>query len=191
MNYFSIDGVLNEWMVLFHGTGGNEFSLLQIAGDIEANANVLSFIGEVGSGAQRRFFAPLENGALPRADFDARVENFLAAWEEVKPKNADKITFLGYSNGANFVLGILEKAPEIADRIVLMHPSNLDYTFEAGSDVQLIITAGSMDTLAIPGDTMKLAKQLEQTFPNTTMKLLDGGHGVLDAEIEYLQKLLK
>ena len=191
MNYFSIDGVLNEWMVLFHGTGGNEFSLLQIAGDIEANANVLSFIGEVGSGAQRRFFAPLENGALPRADFDARVENFLAAWEEVKPKNADKITFLGYSNGANFVLGILEKAPEIADRIVLMHPSNLDYTFEAGSDVQLIITAGSMDTLAIPGDTMKLAKQLEQTFPNTTMKLLDGWHGVLDAEIEYLQKLLK
>lgn len=48
-----------------------------------------------------------------------------------------------------------------------------------------------MDTLAIPGDTMKLAKQLGQTFPNTTMKLLDGGHGVLDAEIEYLQKLLK
>lgn len=191
MNYFSIDGVLNEWMVLFHGTGGNEFSLLQIAGDIEANANVLSFIGEVGSGAQRRFFAPLENGALPRADFDARVENFLATWEEVKPKNADKITFLGYSNGANFVLGILEKAPEIADRIVLMHPSNLDYTFESGSDAQLIITAGAMDTLAIPGDTMKLAKQLEQTFPNTTMKLLDGGHGVLDAEIEYLQKLLK
>lgn len=191
MNYFSIDGALNEWMVLFHGTGGNEFSLLQIAGDIEPNANVLSFIGEVGAGAERRFFVPLENGVLLRADFDARVEHFLAAWDEVKPKNADKITFIGYSNGANFVLGILEKAPEIADRIVLMHPSNLGYTFETGSDVQLIITAGSMDTLAIPGDTMKLAKQLAQTFPNTTMKLLDGGHEVRDAEIEYLQKLLK
>lgn len=191
MNYFSIDGTLNEWMVLFHGTGGNEFSLLQIAGDIEPNAHVLSFIGEIGAGTQRRFFAPLENGALPRADFDVRVEHFLAAWEEVRPKNADKITFLGYSNGANFILGVLEKAPEIADRIVLMHPSNLGYTFETGSDAQLIITAGSMDTLAIPGDTMKLAKQLTQTFPNTTMKLLDGGHEVRDAEIEYLQKLLK
>lgn len=76
MDYFSIDGTLNEWIVLFHGTGGNEFSLLQIAGDIEPNAKILSFIGQVGSGAERRFFAPLNNGTLLREDFDARVDTF-------------------------------------------------------------------------------------------------------------------
>lgn len=191
MNYFSIDGPLNEWIVLFHGTGGNEFSLLQIAGDIEPNANILSCIGTVGSGEGRRFFAQLENGKLERKDFNERVEEFLMTWQQMKPTNAEKITFLGYSNGANFILGILEKAPKIADCLVLMHPSNLGYTFEEGSDVSIHITAGSMDTLANAGDTMKLSKQLEQQFPNTILKLVDGGHEVRDGEIDYLRKVLK
>ena len=191
MDYFSIDGPLNEWIVLFHGTGGNEFSLLQIAGDIEPNANILSLIGNVGSGESRRFFSPLENGTLVRTDFNERVEEFLTTWKHIKPTSTEKITFLGYSNGANFILGILEKAPKIADCIVLMHPTNLGYTFEGGSNVQIYITAGSMDTLAIPGDTMKLSKQLEQHFPNTTFKLVDSGHEVRDVEIDYLREVLK
>lgn len=190
MNYFSIDGTLNEWIVLFHGTGGNEFSLLQIAGDIEPNANILSFIGQVGSGAERRFFAPLNSGTLLREDFDAHVEAFLATWEQVKPASTTKITFLGYSNGANFIVGILEKNPAIADQIVLMHPANLGYSINEGSHAQIVITAGAMDTLSNAGDTMKLSKQLQQHFPNTKFKLLDSGHQITDQEIDYLQKVL-
>lgn len=190
MNYFNINGPSNEWIVLFHGTGGNEFSLLQIAGDIQPEASVLSFIGDVGTGAERRFFAPLVNGKLDRADFDVRVEAFLNEWPAVKPE-AEKITFIGYSNGANFILGLLERAPEIAQCIVLMHPSNLDYTFTSGSDCDIIITAGSMDTLANAGDTMRLTKQLQEKFPNVTMKLLDSARNVSEQEIDYLQQTLK
>lgn len=190
MNYFSIDGPLNEWIVLFHGTGGNEYSLLQIAGDIEPNASVLTFLGDVGEGASRRYFEPLQNGQLQREDFEQRITSFLTQWADLKPQAAQKVTFVGYSNGANFVLGLLEKEPKIADRIVLMHPSDLGYTFEQGSDSQIVITAGALDGLATPGDTLRLSKQLEEVFPNTTMKLLDSPHNVTDAEIEYLQKVL-
>lgn len=186
MNHFSIKGPSNEWIVLFHGTGGNEFSLLQIAGDINPNASILSFIGEVGAGANRRFFAPLAQGKLERMDFDMRVESFLKEWPRIKP-DAEHITFISYSNGANFVLGLLEHEPAIADRVILMHPSNLAYTFAAGSASEIIITAGSMDTLAIPGDTMRLAKQMQESFLNVTMKLLDSAHNVSEQEIEYLQ----
>lgn len=191
MNYFSIDGPLNEWIVLFHGTGGNEYSLLQIAGDIEPNASVISFIGDVGEAADRRFFSALQNGQLNREDFSARIAHFLKTWDEVKPKNADRITFIGYSNGANFVLGLLEQEPMIADRVVLMHPSNLNYAFEKGSNSQIVITAGALDPIAVPGDTLRLSKQLQEVFPNTTLKLLDSPHNVTDAEIEYLQNQLK
>lgn len=38
---------------------------------------------------------------------------------------------------------------------------------------------------------MKLSKQLEQQFPNTMLKLVDGGHEVRDGEIDYLRKVLK
>lgn len=191
MNHFSIEGPLSEWIVLFHGTGGNEYSLLQIAGDVNPNASILSFIGDVGEGANRRFFVPLLNGQLERADFDARIAQFLAHWKEVKPAQTKKITFVGYSNGANFILGLLEKQPQIADRFVLMHPSDLGYTFEGGVDTEIILTAGARDTLSVPGDTLRLAKQLEVTFPNTMMKLLDSGHEISEQEIVYLQGKLK
>lgn len=191
MNHFTIEGPLNEWIVLFHGTGGNEYSLLQIAGDIEPNAHVLSFLGDVDEGANRRFFAPLKAGTLDRADFDARIDAFLKDWRQLRPEQATRITFMGFSNGANFVLGLLEKEPAIADRVVLLHPSNLAYTFTEGSNAQIIVTSGAMDTLALPGDTMKLTKQLEAVFPNTTLKLLDGAHGMTEQEITYLQDTLR
>ncbi|MGN5454986.1 phospholipase/carboxylesterase [Kurthia sp. 3B1D] len=191
MNHFTIEGPLNEWIVLFHGTGGNEYSLLQIAGDIEPNAHVLSFLGDVDEGANRRFFAPLKAGTLDRADFDARIDAFLKDWPQLRPEQATRITFMGFSNGANFVLGLLEKEPAIADRVVLLHPSNLAYTFTEGSNAQIIVTSGAMDTLALPGDTMKLTKQLEAVFPNTTLKLLDGAHGMTEQEITYLQDTLR
>ncbi len=191
MNHFTIEGPLNEWIVLFHGTGGNEYSLLQIAGDIEPSAHALSFLGDVDEGANRRFFAPLKAGTFDRADFDARIDAFLKDWPQLRPEQATRITFMGFSNGANFVLGLLEKEPAIADRVVLLHPSNLAYTFTEGSNAQIIVTSGAMDTLALPGDTMKLTKQLEAVFPNTTLKLLDGAHGMTEQEITYLQDTLR
>lgn len=151
MNYINIPGSANEFFVLFHGTGGNEYSLLSIVGDIDPAASVISFLGNVGSGSNRRFFAPLQDGQLEREDFDHRVDQFLTLWDELKPENA-KVTFVSYSNGANFVLGLLEKAVDIADNIVLMHPSNLGYTFKKGSKSRVLITTGATDTLSLPSD---------------------------------------
>lgn len=188
MEHFNIDGSTNACFALFHGTGGNEYSLLQIAGDIDANARIVSFIGDVGEKEHRRFFAPLANGQLVRDDFNARVTSFLAQWDELAIEG--DVTLLGFSNGANFLLGVLEQRPDIASRVVLLHPSNLHYTFSGMHDVNIVITAGALDTLAIPGDTMKLTKQLEQHFHNVTMKLFDGAHNVSDAEITYLQQVL-
>lgn len=58
---------------------------------------------------------------------------------------------------------------------MLLHPSNLQYTFSGTHDVDVFITAGALDTLAIAGDTMKL---------------FDGAHNVTDDEINYLQRVL-
>ena len=50
MEYITIPAPSNEFFVLFHGTGGNEYSLLPIIGDINPNASVISFLGDEGSG---------------------------------------------------------------------------------------------------------------------------------------------
>jgi len=48
---------------------------------------------------------------------------------DLKFNKDKKITFIGYSNGANFILGILQKRPDIADRTLLLHPADLDWKF--------------------------------------------------------------
>ncbi|GEK33825.1 alpha/beta hydrolase [Kurthia sibirica] len=188
MNYFSIESMKSENFVLFHGTGGNEFSLLQIAGDLNPEAGIISFIGDVGEGVERRFFKRLKDGQLDRQDFEKRVDLFLAQWDKLAIENS---IFIGYSNGANFILGILEKRPDLAKRILLLHPSNLGYTFAGTSNSEIIMTTGAMDGLAVPGDVMKLSKQLAEYFPQTTLKLIDGGHEITNAEIDYLQQVIQ
>lgn len=189
MDYINIPGSANKFFVLFHGTGGNEYSLLSIVGDIDPTASVISFLGNVGSGSNRRFFAPLQDGQLEREDFDHRVDQFLTLWDELKPINA-KVTFVGYSNGANFVLGLLGKAADIADNIVLMHPSNLGYTFENTSKSRILITTGAIDTLSLPSDVLQLSKQLSEYFPTTKLELLDGGHEVENEEVAKIISFL-
>ena len=188
MEQFNINTISNETFVAFHGTGGNEYSLLQIVGDLNKDANIRAYIGDVSEGKHRRFNLPLENGMLNREDFDARVDAFLKEWEMNKPEG--NLTFIGYSNGANFILGLLEKNPTIADRIILLKPTNLGFIFNEGSDARIIVTAGARDTLSIPGETMKLVKQLETVFPNVVFKLFDHGHELPDSEIEVVKELL-
>ena len=116
------------------------------------------------------------------------MDAFLKAWETDKPEGT--VTFIGYSNGANFILGLLEKNPKIADEIILLKPTNLGFTFNEESNVRIIVTAGARDTLSIPGETMKLVKQLETVFPNVVFKLFDHGHEFPDSEIEAVKVML-
>ncbi|HJB22659.1 MAG TPA: phospholipase [Candidatus Jeotgalibaca pullicola] len=189
MEYLTIPGNLNEYFVLFHGTGGNEYNRLEQAGDIDPYASIISFLGDEGTGKQRRYFEPLENGSLNREDFDAKVTAFLELWDSIKPKNATS-TFLGHSNGANFILGILEQRPDIANQVILLHPSNLNYQFSQGSTTRIFLTIGATDTLSIPADGLRLAKQLKEVFPNTESLLLDTGHEITVAEIEKVKEFL-
>lgn len=185
MEQFNIAAKSNTSFVVFHGTGGNEYSLLQVVGDIDPTANIRAYIGDIGNGKERRFFAPLQNGQLNRPDLDKRVTSFLNDWAQQKPEG--KVIMMGYSNGANFLLALLEKEPNLADTVVLLHPSNLTYHFSGTSKTTLILTAGARDVVAIPGESVKLSKTLAAHFPQTTFKLFDHGHEIVDEEVEFIR----
>lgn len=190
MQYITIPSSTNEYFVLFHGTGGNEYSLLTVTGDIDPHASVVSFLGDEGTGANRRFFKPLQNGRLQRDDFDQKVDQFLTQWEEIQPSDATSLTFIGYSNGANFLLGLLEKRPDIANNVVLLHPSNLGFSFAKGAETRILITTGANDILAAPGEVMKLANQLREQFPATKLELLDTGHAATPEDARLAKRFL-
>ena len=190
MEYLYIKGN-DELFVLFHGTGGNENSLLAVSGELNPYASVLSFEGNVGVGVNRRFFAPLISGRVDRKELDMRVEEFLENWHTLdEVKNAKKITFIGYSNGANFILALLEKHPDIADKTFLLHPSDLGWKIKNKAQKnELYITLGAKDYIAPAGPIVQLTKKIEELFPKVETILLDGGHELAEKELEKLKEL--
>lgn len=190
MNYFMSEKNHDELFVLFHGTGGNEYSLLFLTGELNPHASIISFIGKNGKGKERRFFAPLENQKLDEADFQREVSDFLQNWDQLSLTSAyDKITFIGYSNGANFIQGILQQRPDIADQTFLLHPQEFGLTFsKKGEKNQLLITTGANDTLSIPGNILQLKKRLSSCFPEVAFIMTDSGHEIFDEEVSQIKE---
>lgn len=187
MNYTFINGQ-EELFVLFHGTGGNEHSLFPVIGELNPYASVLSFLGNVGVGRQRRFFAPLMlGGFVDRQDLARRVNDFLKQWDQMEEVQHKTITLIGYSNGANFILALLEKRPNLAQQVFLLHPSHLGWKFQVPPTATIVATVGASDTLAPAGPIVQLKQEIEQVGGTMNVVLLDGGHAISDQEINLLK----
>ncbi|MGK9044827.1 alpha/beta hydrolase [Mammaliicoccus vitulinus] len=193
MEYFLQENPNSDTLiVLFHGTGGNQYQLLPFSGELFPEANVLSMQGRVGEGKERRFFAPLNHNELDRNDFNKQTGAFVEFWNSfIKAYTFKNVIFLGYSNGANFILGTLEHDIVNIDHILLLHPSNLAYNItKSYQDTSLIITTGSNDYLTVPGKVKALSEALQPQFKHVQFKLLDGGHELDETEIKLLKTIL-
>lgn len=192
MEHLFIKGTDNLF-VLFHGTGGNESNLLFLTGELDSHASVISFLGNVGTGKNRRFFNPLVNGKVNKQDYSERIDKFLKNWDLMDISKYKNITFIGYSNGANFTLGLLEKRPDIANTTILLHPSNFDWQFTKKPEKNKIIaTTGALDLMAPAADVVKLKNQLSGIgYEEFQIIMLDSGHEITNKEIEKLKEIYK
>lgn len=192
MEHLFINGTDNLF-VLFHGTGGNESDLLFLTGELDSHASVISFLGNVGIGKNRRFFNPLVNGKLDKQDYSEKIEKFLKNWDLMDISKYKNITFIGYSNGANFTLGLLEKRPDIANTTILLHPSNFDWQFlKKPEKNKIIATTGALDLIAPAADVVKLKTQLSGIgYEEFQIIMLDSGHEITNKEIEKLKEIYK
>ena len=192
MEHLFINGTDNLF-VLFHGTGGNESDLLFLTGELDSHASVISFLGNVGIGKNRRFFNPLVNGKLDKQNYSEKIEKFLKNWDLMDISKYKNITFIGYSNGANFTLGLLEKRPDIANTTILLHPSNFDWQFlKKPEKNKIIATTGALDLMAPAADVVKLKTQLSGIgYKEFQIIMLDSGHEITNKEIEKLKEIYK
>lgn len=192
MEHLFINGTDNLF-VLFHETGGNESDLLFLTGELDSHASVISFLGNVRIGKNRRFFNPLVNGKLNKQDYSEKIEKFLKNWDLMDISKYKNITFIGYSNGANFTLGLLEKRPDIANTTILLHPSNFDWQFlKKPEKNKIIATTGALDLMAPAADVVKLKTQLSGIgYEEFQIIMLDSGHEITNKEIEKLKEIYK
>lgn len=188
MNYDFEDGTNSRLLVFFHGTGGNKESMLFLRQQLDPKASVLSFDGSWGQGRERRFFAPLIEGQLDLVDFERRLSAFLDFWQDFDIRDYRQITFVGFSNGANFIMGLLTKQSNLADNYILLHPSALDYAFPMeNSRAELLFTLGQNDVLIDPMALEHLVDDWQASaFPRTNLARFDKGHFLSQDELTYV-----
>ncbi|MGQ7354854.1 alpha/beta hydrolase [Streptococcus suis] len=189
MNYRFIKGTSPRILVFFHGTGGNKESLLFLRQQLDPEASVLSLDGSWGQGRDRRFFAPLIDGQLDPVDFELRLSAFLDFWQDLATQSYQQITFVGFSNGANFIMGLLTKQPNLADNDILLHPSALDYAFPMeNSRAEILFTLGQNDPYVEPVALENLVDDWQASaFPKANLARFDKGHFLSQDELTYVR----
>lgn len=188
--WFTADKASSELIITFHGTGGNIYSLLPITGEIAPNADVLSFEGSWQTGRKRRYFPLPEEEPVTVSKLKEYAQEFLQEFEKIDVSRYEKVTAMGYSNGANYLLSILQIQPNFVENVILLHPADFQYEFQAtSSDTRILATVGANDYIAPAGPIIQMQKRLQTfQFTNFKVKLLDGGHGISKEEIDFLKQ---
>ncbi len=150
-------------IVLLHGTGGNESDLMPIARRIAPQATLLGVRGRATEEGTNRWFRRMQSTAFDQADIRSEAEAFSAFVEGAISGyglDANRLVFLGFSNGANFLAAAIQLCPDLVRHAILLrttqvleNPPEIDL-----SATRLIILNGLHDPLA--EKTSSLAEDL-------------------------------
>jgi glyoxalase family protein len=175
-------------LLLLHGTGGNEYDLLDLGRTLFPGAALLSPRGQVLENGQPRFFRRLAEGVFDLDDLRRRTHElaaFLAAAAERYGFDPRHLITVGYSNGANIAASLMLLRPEVLAGAVLFH-AMVPLAPEMPPDlrgVPVFMGAGRADPLIPARQTEELARLLEEAGAQVTLYWEAGGHGLSPAEM--------
>lgn len=179
-------------LFVFHGTGGDEHQLLDLARQTVPDAAVISPRGDVSEHGAARFFRRTGEGVYDMGDLaraTTRMAGFVVAHiEKARPA---QVFGLGYSNGANILASVVFAQPALFERVALMHPL---IPFEPDvngslSGRQMLITAGRRDPICPPNLTARLDAYLRAAGADVTLDWHEGGHELRPNEIDAARLL--
>lgn len=176
-----------------HGTGADENQFTGLARQILPGAGIISPRGNVSEFGANRFFRRKAEGVYDMADLAAQTVKMTGFIKAHKQANAGAPVYaLGYSNGANILAAVMFEAPELFDRVVLMHPL-IPWQPAANpglSGPNILITAGRHDPICPLPQTEALVAYLTAQGARPDLLLHDGGHEVRPQEIDAIAAFL-
>jgi predicted esterase/catechol 2,3-dioxygenase-like lactoylglutathione lyase family enzyme len=186
-----------RWVLLLHGTGGDEQDLLPLGEKLLPGAAMLSPRGDVNENGQNRFFKRFAEGVFDLADVQ-RAAAKLAAWIDaaVKKYGLDPAlgTIVGFSNGANVAAAMLLTRPTELKEAVLIRSM---VTLERSPGVSLggsrvLILSGTTDPIVPVENSRRLAGQFRAAGADVQHVELPVGHtlapGDLAAATAFVQR---
>ena len=110
-------------IVLLHGTGGNETDLMPLAARLNPRATLLGVRGRSTEEGINRWFRRFDAVTYDQADIAHESEAFASFIEGAirgYGLERDKLSFLGYSNGANLLGAIMQLHPGVVTRALML-----------------------------------------------------------------------
>lgn len=182
-------------VVVFHGTGGDENSLVPFAKAVAPEASVLSLRGKVKENGARRFFRRFEEGVFDMEDLRFRADEIAAFLDRAARKEGfelSKAVGFGYSNGANIAWTTLLRHPESFASLVLFRPM-VTLRPENLPDLRgkrIFVAAGERDPFVSPAGVQELIDQMTAAGAEVEVLWLPGGHELTRDEVEAAERWL-
>jgi phospholipase/carboxylesterase/glyoxalase family protein len=182
-------------LLLLHGTGGNENSLIQLGRELSDNAALLSPRGQVLENGMPRFFRRIAEGVFDTEDLVLRTHE-LAAFVEAASKaygfDTSHLIAVGYSNGANIASSLLLLHPKLLAGAILFRPmvSFMPENLPDLSGCRVLLAAGSADHIVPREQTRLLLDLLKRCRAIVTLKWQDGTHALVEGDVRFAREWL-
>jgi phospholipase/carboxylesterase len=194
IHVFKQGDALKRPLLLLHGTGGDEHSLLDIAASVSPDRSIIAPRGLVNENGNLRFFRRFAEGQLDEDDVRFRSTElctFVSA--AMASYNLTAPIALGYSNGANVALAMLVMQPDILSGAVLLRSMA---PFKSMPIVDLnqkpiLLLNGSQDQMIPRAASNQLISTLKNSNANLTHEILPTGHGLIQSDITFATNFLK
>ncbi len=183
-------------LLLLHGTGGNEDSLLPLASALAPGAAVLSPRGRVLERGMPRFFRRLAEGVFDVPDLIARTHEMAVFVEEAAVRyhlDPQGIIAVGFSNGANIAASLLLLRPGLLKRAVLframvpLEPEERPVL----TGTRILLSEGRFDPIVPMPNAERLAELFKRGGAQVTLTWWDAGHELAPGELERAAEWLE
>ena len=190
-----LPGRSGRTLLLLHGTGGDEDSLLPLGRALDPEAGVLAPRGRVLEGRMPRYFRRLAEGVFDLEDLHRRtaeLAGFIRAAAREYEFAPDRLTAVGFSNGANIAASLLLSDPAVLPSAVLLRAM---VPFEPAAVPGLAghriwIGAGHTDPIVPPEHGERLATLFRSGGAEVALDWREAGHHLVPEEVAAIAQWL-
>ena len=184
-----------EVVILLHGSGGDETTLFPFARPIWPKATLIGIRGRIVQNGETRWFKKITPTKFDEKDASSEADafvKFMGNLAEEHHFDLSRVTFVGYSNGANLLAVIMMRHPGFARRAILMRsmPVIDNMGKEDLSKNRILIISGKKDALYSP-----FAPALLSVFKKNGAKvdaaMVDSDHMIGEADRDVIVKWIK
>lgn len=181
-------------LVLLHGTGGNEADLMPMARRIAPRATLLGVRGPSTEEGTSRWFRRIDASTFDQADLRSEAEAFAAFVAGAVTGyglDANRLAFVGYSNGANLLAAVIQFHPRVVRRAILLrgiqaveNPQAADF-----SGTRVLMLDGRGEVRVRTATT--LADDLRAGGANVEIQVIPAGHDLSGEDVRAAARWLR